>query len=108
MNKWVAAVVIGVIAATFALDADAQRRFGGGKTFGRQSPQVQQRQATPPAAVTAGGTGTKRRAAGGADQGAGRRCAGRGSTPGQSLARRPDGAGRRPRHRGACLMARVW
>ncbi|HQR57451.1 MAG TPA: TIM44-like domain-containing protein [Burkholderiaceae bacterium] len=49
MNKWVAAVVIGVIAATFALDADAQRRFGGGKTFGRQSPQVQQRQATPPA-----------------------------------------------------------
>jgi len=49
MNKWVAAVVIGVIAATFALDVDAQRRFGGGKTFGRQSPQVQQRQATPPA-----------------------------------------------------------
>ncbi len=49
MNKWVAAVVIGVIAATFTLDAEAQRRFGGGKTFGRQSPPVQQRQATPPA-----------------------------------------------------------
>jgi predicted lipid-binding transport protein (Tim44 family) len=49
MNKWVAAVVIGVIAATFALDADAQRRFGGGRNLGRQSPQVQQRQATPPA-----------------------------------------------------------
>jgi predicted lipid-binding transport protein (Tim44 family) len=49
MNKWVAAVVIGVIAATFTLDADAQRRFGGGKSFGRQSPPVQQRQATPPA-----------------------------------------------------------
>jgi len=49
MNKWVAAVVIGVIAATFALEADAQRRFGGGRNLGRQSPQVQQRQATPPA-----------------------------------------------------------
>ena len=107
MNKWVAAVVIGVIAATFALDADAQRRFGGGKTFGRQSPQVQQRQATPPAQSASGGTGAKRRTAGGADQGAGRGCAGRGSAPGQSLARRADGACRRPRHRGARLVARV-
>ncbi len=49
MSKWLAAVLIGVLAATVSLDADAQRRFGGGKSFGRQSPQVQQRQATPPA-----------------------------------------------------------
>jgi predicted lipid-binding transport protein (Tim44 family) len=48
MKKWMAGLVIGGIAATFALDAEAQRRFGGGKNFGRQSPQVQQRQATPP------------------------------------------------------------
>jgi predicted lipid-binding transport protein (Tim44 family) len=49
MNKWLATLVIGVLAATFALDADAQRRFGGAKNLGRQSPQMQQRQATPPA-----------------------------------------------------------
>lgn len=49
MRNWMAGLVIGAMAATFALDADAQRRFGGGKNFGRQSPQVQQRQATPPA-----------------------------------------------------------
>ncbi len=49
MNKWLAGVMVGVIAATFALDAEAQRRLGGAKNLGRQSPQVQQRQATPPA-----------------------------------------------------------
>jgi len=49
MNKWLAGLIIGVIAATFTLDAEAQRRLGGAKNFGRQSPQVQQRQATPPA-----------------------------------------------------------
>src|SRR5512134_840597 len=49
MNKWMAGFFIGLLAATFALDADAQRRFGGGGNLGRQSPQVQQRQATPPA-----------------------------------------------------------
>jgi predicted lipid-binding transport protein (Tim44 family) len=49
MNKWFAALMIGVIAATFTLDAEAQRRLGGARNFGRQSPQVQQRQAAPPA-----------------------------------------------------------
>jgi predicted lipid-binding transport protein (Tim44 family) len=49
MNKWVAGLIIGTIVATFALDAEAQRRLGGAKNLGRQSPQVQQRQATPPA-----------------------------------------------------------
>jgi predicted lipid-binding transport protein (Tim44 family) len=48
MNKWFAGLLIGVMAATACVDAEAQRRFGGGKSFGRQSPQVQ-RQATPPA-----------------------------------------------------------
>ena len=48
MNKWLAAAIIGVIAATFTLDAEAQRRFGGGRNLGRQSAPVQQRQATPP------------------------------------------------------------
>jgi len=52
VSKWIAGALIGVIAATFALDADAQRRLGGGKNLGKQSPQVQQRQATPPAQQT--------------------------------------------------------
>lgn len=51
-SKWIAGVLIGVMAAAFALDAEAQRRMGGGKNLGKQSPQVQQRQATPPAAQT--------------------------------------------------------
>ncbi len=47
-GKTLAALMIGVVAATFTFDADAQRRFGGGKNLGRQSTPVQQRQATPP------------------------------------------------------------
>jgi predicted lipid-binding transport protein (Tim44 family) len=49
MNKWWAGLMIGIVAATFVLDAEAQRRLGGAKNLGRQSPQLQQRQATPPA-----------------------------------------------------------
>jgi predicted lipid-binding transport protein (Tim44 family) len=49
MKKLLASLMIGVVAASFAFDADAQRRFGGGRSFGKQSPTVQQRQATPPA-----------------------------------------------------------
>ena len=49
MKKLVAGLVIGVVAATFAFDAEAQRRFGGGRTLGKQSPAVQQKQVTPPA-----------------------------------------------------------
>jgi predicted lipid-binding transport protein (Tim44 family) len=48
MKKWIAGLAIGVLAATLSLDADAQRRLGGGKTFGKPSPTMQQRQATPP------------------------------------------------------------
>ena len=47
-GKTLAALMIGIVAATFAFDADAQRRLGGGKNLGRQSAPVQQRQATPP------------------------------------------------------------
>ncbi len=49
MKKWLVGAMIGLVAASFAFDAEAQRRLGGGKTFGRQSQQLQQqRQATPP------------------------------------------------------------
>ena len=51
MKKVLAGLMIGALAATFALDADAQRRFGGGRNLGRQSTTVQQRQATPPAST---------------------------------------------------------
>ena len=50
MKKWLVGAVIGVLVASFTLDADAQRRLGGGRNFGRQSPTVQQRQAQPPQA----------------------------------------------------------
>jgi predicted lipid-binding transport protein (Tim44 family) len=49
MKKLLAGLMIGALAATFALDAEAQRRLGGGRNLGKQSPTVQQRQATPPA-----------------------------------------------------------
>src|SRR5512145_2297793 len=49
MKKLLTGLMVGVIVASFAFDADAQRRFGGGRNLGRQSPTVQQRQATPPA-----------------------------------------------------------
>lgn len=47
MNKWIAGLVIGFFAAAFSFDAEAQRRLGGGKTFGKPSPTLQQRQAQP-------------------------------------------------------------
>ncbi|HTT09575.1 MAG TPA: Tim44-like domain-containing protein [Burkholderiaceae bacterium] len=49
MKRFMALVAIGLFAATLATDADAQRRLGGGRSLGKQSPQVQQREATPPA-----------------------------------------------------------
>ena len=106
MNKWVAAVVIGVIAATFALDADAQRRFGGGRNLGRQSPQVQQRQATPPAQSPQAAPAQPGAQQAAPTQSTGRRCSSGGTASGQSVARRADGARRRPRHRCARLVAR--
>lgn len=49
MKKLLAGLMIGALAASFAFDAEAQRRLGGGRNLGKQSPTVQQRQATPPA-----------------------------------------------------------
>lgn len=49
MKKLLAGLMIGALAASFTFDAEAQRRLGGGRTLGKQSPTVQERQATPPA-----------------------------------------------------------
>jgi predicted lipid-binding transport protein (Tim44 family) len=48
MNRFVAAAIVGLLTASFSFDAEAQRRLGGGRSLGKQSTQVQQRQATPP------------------------------------------------------------
>jgi predicted lipid-binding transport protein (Tim44 family) len=47
MNKWIVMAVIGVIAASFTFEAEAQRRLGGARNLGKQSAPVQ-RQAQPP------------------------------------------------------------
>jgi len=48
MNKWIAGLAIGLFAATLSFDAEAQRRLGGGSSFGKPSQSLQQRQAAPP------------------------------------------------------------
>ena len=48
LNRWMAGLTLGVLAATLTFDAEAQRRLGGARNIGKQSPQVQ-RQAAPPA-----------------------------------------------------------
>jgi predicted lipid-binding transport protein (Tim44 family) len=48
MKLWT--VLLAGVLAVGAMDADAARRLGGGGSFGRQSPNVTQRQSTPPAA----------------------------------------------------------
>ena len=47
MRLWT--VLLAGVLAIGALDAEAARRLGGGGSIGRQSPNVTQRQATPPA-----------------------------------------------------------
>ncbi len=49
MKRLLALVLVGLIGASFTLDAEAQRRLGGGRNVGKQSAPVQQQQATPPA-----------------------------------------------------------
>jgi predicted lipid-binding transport protein (Tim44 family) len=51
MKFWT--VTLAMALAFGAMDADAARRLGGGGSFGRQSPNVTQRQATPPAVAPA-------------------------------------------------------
>ena len=48
MKLW--SLVLVMLLAFSSMDADAARRLGGGGSFGRQSSNVTQRQATPPAA----------------------------------------------------------
>ena len=47
MNKWLAVFAVGLMMSSFAFDAEAQRRLGGGRNIGQQSQPVQ-RQAAPP------------------------------------------------------------
>jgi predicted lipid-binding transport protein (Tim44 family) len=49
MRKILVGALLGVLAASFTYDAEAQRRMGGGRNIGKQSQTLQQRQATPPA-----------------------------------------------------------
>lgn len=48
MKRLIALALVGLIGASFTLDAEAQRRLGGGRNIGKQSAPAQQ-QATPPA-----------------------------------------------------------
>ena len=45
MRKAMIGMLLGILAASFTFDAEAQRRLGGGKNLGRQSQTIQQRQA---------------------------------------------------------------
>jgi len=53
MKKWLWVLTMSL--ALFAGQAEAAKRFGGGKSFGQQSSNVSQRQATPPPAAPAQG-----------------------------------------------------
>lgn len=61
MKTWT--VLLAGVLALGALDADAARRLGGGGSFGRQSPNVTQRQAPPPAAPTSPNVAQQQRSA---------------------------------------------
>ena len=93
------AAVTGFLAlAMVGADAEAARRFGGGKSFGRQSQNVERQQTQPPARDAAGQAAP-------AQQGAqpGRRAAAAGPQPLDGPARRPGG---RPGHRCAAVCVR--
>jgi predicted lipid-binding transport protein (Tim44 family) len=59
MKLWT--VLLAGVLALGALDAEAARRLGGGGSFGRQSPNVTQRQATPPTSPAAPATAQQQR-----------------------------------------------
>jgi predicted lipid-binding transport protein (Tim44 family) len=61
MKLWTV-LLAGVLAIGATMDAEAARRLGGGGSFGRQSPNVTQRQATPPATPAAPTTAQQRNA----------------------------------------------
>jgi predicted lipid-binding transport protein (Tim44 family) len=69
MKKFLIGALIGLLAGAFTFDAEAQRRLGGGRSFGRQSQSVQQqKQVQPPQQAPAQQTAqpTQAAAAGGA------------------------------------------
>ena len=101
--KSLTALMIGFVAATFAFDADAQRRFGGGKNLGRQSAPVQQRQATPPQQQTPQAGNQQQTPAAAAAAASGRR----GRSTAQSMAWCVNGACRRFGHRCPGFVSRV-
>ncbi len=102
-TKTLAALMIGLVAATFTFDADAQRRFGGGKNLGRQSAPVQQRQATPPQQQTPQAGNQQQAPAATAAPRPGRRAA----APRSPWRGALDGAGGRPGHRRAGVVSGV-
>jgi predicted lipid-binding transport protein (Tim44 family) len=57
MKLWT--VLLAGVLAIGAIDAEAARRLGGGGSIGRQSPNVTQRQATPPANTPTSPTATQ-------------------------------------------------
>jgi predicted lipid-binding transport protein (Tim44 family) len=80
MKRFIALALLGLIATTMTIDADAQRRLGGGRNLGKQSPQVQQRQSTPPQQQTPAQQTPAQQATPGAQQAA----------PGAAAAARPS------------------
>ena len=58
MKKFLPALMALLLLLSFS-EAEA-RRMGGGKSFGRQSSNVTQRQATPPAAAPFGSAGSRK------------------------------------------------
>src|SRR4051794_35029266 len=88
MKLWTASLVAALALAS--LDADAARRLGGGRSIGRQSPNVTQREATPPAPAAPAQQG----AAGPANQSPNQ--AARPATPPAQAAPVPAPAPRRP------------
>lgn len=49
MKKWIAVLAIGLTMMSMSVTADAARRFGGGMSFGRSAPTLQQKATPAPA-----------------------------------------------------------
>ncbi len=86
MKIWT--VLIALVMVMASVDADAARRFGGGKSFGRQSGNVTQREAAP--AAPAGGNAAQNAAPTNANSAAAARPAP--AAPAAAQARKPWGA----------------
>lgn len=87
MKLWIASLAAVLLFAS--MDADAQRRLGGGRSFGKQSGNVTQRQATPPPPTAPGAAPAQQNAA---QQQAARPAPAQGAAPAAAAQRRPWGA----------------